>query len=53
VVYPEGRRVTVYRADGTVARLGENDWLSGERILPEFSVRVADLLPKPLVIAPA
>ncbi len=40
VVFPPTQRIMVYRADGTVTRLGPSDELSGENILPGFSLRV-------------
>src|SRR5262245_32286107 len=51
VVYPPTQRVMVYRANGTVSRLGPQDELSGEDVLPGFSLRVetifAGLQPEP------
>ena len=40
LVYPLTRRIMVYRANGTVSRLGPQDELSGEDVLPGFSLRV-------------
>ncbi|MGH2351789.1 MAG: Uma2 family endonuclease [Chloroflexota bacterium] len=37
------RRVSVYRADGTVQFLREEDTLSGEDVLPGFTLRVRDI----------
>lgn len=45
VVDPEDRSVTVYRPDRPMQILGEADTLSGEEVLPNFTCRVADLLP--------
>jgi len=51
IVYPSTRRIMVFRADGTVSRLGIQDELSGEDVLPGFSLRVetifAGLEPEP------
>lgn len=43
IVYPEARRVHVFRWDGPPALLGPDDDLTGEGILPGFRCRVADL----------
>src|SRR5436853_7753228 len=40
IVDPDTRSVTVLRADGSTARLHEQDELLGEDVLPEFSCRV-------------
>ena len=45
VVYPECRSAMVYRRDGTVSRLLENDALSGEDVLPGFQCPVREILP--------
>jgi Uma2 family endonuclease len=45
VVEPEIRLVFVHRADGTVTKLREPAELSGESVLPGFSVRLTDFLP--------
>jgi Uma2 family endonuclease len=45
VVDPEDRSITVYRSQQEWKILGENDILTGEDVLPNFSCRVADLLP--------
>jgi Uma2 family endonuclease len=42
VVNPATRRVRVYRADGSVAELGETDDITGEDVLPGFRCRVGD-----------
>jgi Uma2 family endonuclease len=42
IVYPEARRVHVFRWDGPPALLGPDDELTGEDILPGFRCRVAD-----------
>ncbi|HEX8340830.1 MAG TPA: Uma2 family endonuclease [Tepidisphaeraceae bacterium] len=43
VVYPESRRVQVWRADGSTLMLRADDELSGEAALPAFRCKVADL----------
>ena len=43
VLYPATRSAMVYRADGIVALLHEDDTLQGEPVLPGFSCRVGDL----------
>ena len=45
VLYPLPRRVHIRRADGTVTVLEASGVLTGEDILPGFSVAVADLFP--------
>jgi Uma2 family endonuclease len=45
VVNPEIRTVTIYRADGTLARLFDHETLTGENVLPGFTSKVGDLLP--------
>lgn len=44
VVDPERRELQVYRADGTVAVLGDGDVLNGEEVLPGFTVPVAEVV---------
>jgi Uma2 family endonuclease len=46
LVLPSLRLVRVYRADGSVEHIREDALLSGEAVIPEFSVRVGELLPK-------
>lgn len=46
LVHPNTRVVTVYRADGSVTVLHENDEITGEAALPEFRCKVADFFPK-------
>lgn len=46
VVNPSVRIVRVYRADGTSARIQENETLSGENVLPTFNVFVREFLAK-------
>jgi Uma2 family endonuclease len=46
VVNPAVRNVRVYRADGTLAKVHEDELLSGEAVLPAFNVFVRDFLPK-------
>jgi Uma2 family endonuclease len=43
VVNPETRTVRVYRHDGTVTLLRENDELDGEDVVPGFRCRVGEL----------
>jgi Uma2 family endonuclease len=43
VIYPATRSALVYRANGTVQLLHEDDALSGEDVLPGFSCRLGDL----------
>jgi hypothetical protein len=43
VIYPKTRTVHVFRADGTAARLTEGQTLSGENVVPGFSIPVTDL----------
>jgi len=47
VVNPETRVVSVYRRDGTVERLGENDELTAPELLPELRCRLAALFTLP------
>ncbi len=42
IVYPEARRVHVFRWDGPPALLGPDDELTGEDVLPGFRCRVTD-----------
>ncbi|MGO9467418.1 MAG: Uma2 family endonuclease [Isosphaeraceae bacterium] len=50
VIYPQTRMALVYRRDGSVTWLREDDELSGEDIIPGFRCRVASILPeKPIV----
>lgn len=49
-VNPEAKSVMVYRADGSIALLREEDELSGESVVAGFHMKVADLfqpLPQP------
>ena len=43
ILEPRARTVTVYRGDGTVQLLREEDMLSGEDVLLGFNVRVGEL----------
>jgi len=45
VINPNSRTAMVYRADGSVTRLHEDDELSGEAVIPGFRCRVRDILP--------
>ena len=47
VVYPESRTVTIYRADGSVSRLHQDDVLSGEDVIPGFRCEVRSLSSRP------
>jgi Uma2 family endonuclease len=44
VVYPDDGHIDVYRADGTSARVPPGGELSGEDVLPGFTLRLADIL---------
>jgi len=46
VFYPDTRTVSVYRADGQAARLGVDETLSDEEVLPGFTCLVADVFPR-------
>ncbi len=43
VVWPDSKTVEVYRRDRPAVRLTEDDTLSGEDVLPQFSVPVRDI----------
>ncbi len=45
VIDPDSRAVMVYRADGTVQLLREQDQLSGESVLNGFACRIEELFP--------
>ena len=45
VIYPESRTVSVYRGDGSVSRLHQNEVLSGEDVIPGFRCEVGSLFP--------
>jgi Uma2 family endonuclease len=45
VVNPNSRIITVYRLDRTFAEFLENDAITGEAVIPGFSILVRDLLP--------
>ncbi|MCS7158918.1 MAG: Uma2 family endonuclease, partial [Gemmatales bacterium] len=51
VVEPQDRTVAVYRRGREPQVLGENETLSGEDVLPGFSVSVADLFRLPGTLA--
>ena len=53
VIHPVQRTVHAYRADGPVARLTRTAALTGEPVLPEFRVPVADLFRLPAAPPPA
>jgi Uma2 family endonuclease len=46
-VNPELRTIVIYRADGTLTRLGENDEITGENVLPGFRCRVGEFFRLP------
>lgn len=52
VIHPEARTAMIYRGDGSVQRLHEQDELQGEDILPGFRVRLGDLIPREDAAAP-
>lgn len=43
VVYPQTRTVIVHRPDGSAQMLGDDDELSGEDVVPGFTLRVGEL----------
>ena len=43
MLFPDSRSVTVYRADGEIFTLGEDDILDAAPVLDGFSVKVSDL----------
>ena len=45
VVHPRARVIDVYRHDGTVLRLRENDMITEPTLLPGFACSVKELLP--------
>jgi len=45
VINPESRTVTVYRRDGSISRLQEDDELSGEDVVPGFRCPIREILP--------
>ena len=47
VINPETRTVRIYRADGSMSGLRENDYLDGEDVIPAFRCRVGDLFVNP------
>ena len=47
VVEPNTRTVVVHRADGSVAKLRDNDEITGESALPDFRCKVADFFAQP------
>ncbi|MGL6096171.1 MAG: Uma2 family endonuclease [Fimbriiglobus sp.] len=47
VVYPNTRKVRVYRLGEPDVEFTDRDELTGDPVLPEFRVKVADLFPKP------
>jgi Uma2 family endonuclease len=47
VIYPKSRSVMVYRRDGSISRLLEDDELSGEDVVPGFRCKIREILPPP------
>jgi Uma2 family endonuclease len=45
VIYPKSRSVMVYRRDGSISRLFEDDELSGEDVVPGFRCNIREILP--------
>ncbi len=43
VIYPKTRQVYVHRADGSLSLLNADDELTGEDVIPGFTLRLADL----------
>jgi Uma2 family endonuclease len=46
VIYPRARKARVYRLDGSMSELKEDEALSGEEILPSFRVPLREILPR-------
>jgi Uma2 family endonuclease len=53
VINSESRTVLIYRKDGSINGLRENDELSGEDVIPGFHCRVGDLFRTPAGTRPA
>jgi Uma2 family endonuclease len=47
LVIPQTRAVEIYRADGSITLLHENDEITGENALPDFKCKVAEFFVKP------
>jgi hypothetical protein len=45
VIYLGSRTVMIYRGDGSVTRLHEDDEISGEDVIPGFRCLVREILP--------
>jgi Uma2 family endonuclease len=45
VVYPQSKHVLVYRSGSVVQRLGVEDELSGEDVLPDFRLAISAIFP--------
>ena len=48
LIYPRKRMIEIYSANGEIDMLHETDTLSGEAVLPGFTLPVADLFADPL-----
>ena len=46
IINPDNRTVLIYRADGSIVGLRENDELTGDTVLPGFRCLVGDLFPQ-------
>jgi Uma2 family endonuclease len=46
VIHPDQRRARVFRLDGPIVELGEDDELSGEDIIPGFRCPLREILPR-------
>ena len=45
VINPESRTVMVYRRDGSISRLQDDDELSGEDVIPGLRCPIREILP--------
>jgi Uma2 family endonuclease len=43
VVYPNTRRILIYRQNGSLSRLGTDDELTGDDVIPGFHCRAAEV----------
>jgi Uma2 family endonuclease len=53
VIYPATRTARAYRPDRTTTEYGFDDLMTGETVLPGFTVRLGDLFPPPRPNPPA